>query len=383
MKIFHIVEVFLIFIILTLINYIFDAKNLFYIHSPFNIYLYALAIISLFYGFLQGILFYILYFLAIYIYYYYIDINIMSHYFIFLTIFSEFMYYWNKKINRLNEENSYLKQRVEELGSAYYLLKISHDELEKHYILKPFSIREMLKEIRELTNNNLKKGIKLFLQLLEKRFFIEQAGLFLKEGDKFILKGYIKEKITFEAEDILIKEAIEQNTMTYVAKIHNKKSNFLAVIPIISLDDKLKGVFVIKEMPFFSLTKDNLITISLFLTYLINLIETIEKYKNFKNPFLEKDLLALRYLSKKFKANNYLIIFYIKSELETTTIQHKLRGTDISYKYKNKLIVMLPFTPFSGVLKFCDKIKEDIVVNYKIFNLYKDSFEEIKKAINE
>jgi len=383
MKFSAFVEVFLIFTALVVFNYIFDVKNLLYADSVLNIYLYAMTLISLFYGLIYGIAFYLLYFGSIYFYYHKVDIIAISHYFIFLTIFSEFMYYWNKKIKKLSEENDYLKRRIEELGSAYYLLKISHDELEKNYILKPYSIREMLREIRHLAYENTEESVKLFLQLLKKLFHIEKAGLFLKENENFILKDYIGEKIEFQASDLLVKNAIEYQTMTYIGALHDKKSEFLAVIPIVSLDNNFQGIFIIKEMPFFSLTKDHLITISLFLTYFINLLETIEDYKEFKNPFLVKEILSLQKLSKKFKAENYLIIFYIKNELEMFTIQKRLRGADISYPYKEKLIVILPFTPLSGVLKFCDKIKNETDVDYKLFNLSKEKFEEIRKYLND
>ena len=383
MKISHFIETVLIFIVLTIFNYIFDPKNIFYPDHIVNIYLYILIIIALFYGIVDGIVFYFLYFGVIYLYYHKFYIEKSSHYFIFLIIFSEFMYYWNKKINKLTEENNYLKNRIEELGSAYYILKISHDELEKHYILKPYSIREILREIRNLVYKNSKESIKTFLHLLKKLFNIEKGALFLKEGDKFILKDYIGENIELKKEDTLIKNALQYQTTTYISSIHNSKSNFLAVIPILDLNKNFRGVFIIKEMPFFSLTKDNLITIELFLTYFINLLQTIKQYKEYKNPFFIKEILSLQRLSKKFDIDNYLIIFFTKNELEIITIQNKLRGADISYQYNNKLFVILPMTPISGVIKFCDKIKKDINIDYKIVNLAKASLEEIKKMTDD
>jgi len=383
MKFSSLIEIILIFIVLVVFNYISDANNLFYINNILNIYLYALTIIALFYGLIYALLFYILYFTAIYFYYHKFYIEAISYYFIFLTIFSEFMYYWNKKINKLKEENSYLKKRIEELGSAYYLLKISHDELEQHYILKPFSIREILREIRDLAYDNQEKSINLFMQLLKKLFHIEKAGLYLKEKGKFVLKDYLGEKIKLNTEDPLIKKALDYQTMAYIAHIHNKKSDLLAAIPILSLDHKLYGIFIIKEIPFFSLTKDNLITIELFLTYFINLTETIEKYKKYKNPFLIKEIFTLSNLSKKFKMKNFIVIFYINDELEIKSIEKKLRGIDIAYPYNNKLIVILPLTPLSGTMKFCEKIKESVNVEYKIFDLSKFSLEKIEKILND
>lgn len=383
MNLFHFLEVFLIFIISLLINYFFDEKNLFYIHTPFNIYLYFLTIITLFYGLLYGFTFFFLYFGIIYLYYHKVNIVIVGHYLIFLLIFSEFMYYWNRKIEKLKEENNFLKERVKSLGNAYYLLKISHDELEKNYILKPYSIREVLREIRNLAKNSLDQSIYLFLGLLKKTFNIQQAALLFKENNKFVLKNYIGEKLDFRENDILVKSTLEYKRITFVGNIHNAKTQYLAVIPLISFENELKGIFIIKEMPFFSLTKDNLITIELFLNYFLNIVLTFKKYKDYKDSFLAKHLLTLRYLSKKFKIENYLVIFYTSSELEKIKIQNNLRGTDIFYSKKDKLLVILPFTPLSGVLKFCDKIKKEINIKYEIINLLKISLSDLEKIINE
>ena len=383
MNLFHFLEVFLIFIISLLINYFLDEKNLFYIHTPFNIYLYFLTIITLFYGLLYGFTFFFLYFGIIYLYYHKVNIVIVGHYLIFLLIFSEFMYYWNRKIEKLKEENNFLKERVKSLGNAYYLLKISHDELEKNYILKPYSIREVLREIRNLAKNSLDQSIYLFLGLLKKTFNIQQAALLFKENNKFVLKNYIGEKLDFRENDILVKSTLEYKRITFVGNIHNAKTQYLAVIPLISFENELKGIFIIKEMPFFSLTKDNLITIELFLNYFLNIVLTFKKYKDYKDSFLAKHLLTLRYLSKKFKIENYLVIFYTSSELEKIKIQNNLRGTDIFYSKKDKLLVILPFTPLSGVLKFCDKIKKEINIKYEIINLLKISLSDLEKIINE
>jgi len=383
MNLFHFLEVFLIFIISLLINYFLDEKNLFYIHTPFNIYLYFLTIITLFYGLLYGFTFFFLYFGIIYLYYHKVNIVIVGHYLIFLLIFSEFMYYWNRKIEKLKEENNFLKERVKSLGNAYYLLKISHDELEKNYILKPYSIREVLREIRNLAKNSLDQSIYLFLGLLKKTFNIQQAALLFKENNKFVLKNYIGEKLDFRENDILVKSTLEYKRITFVGNIHNAKTQYLAVIPLISFENELKGIFIIKEMPFFSLTKDNLITIELFLNYFLNIVLTFKKYKDYKDSFLAKHLLTLRYLSKKFKIENYLVIFYTSSELEKIKIQNNLRGTDIFYSKKDKLLVILPFTPLSGVLKFCDKIKKEINIKYEIINLLKISLLDLEKIINE
>ncbi|RUM44772.1 MAG: hypothetical protein DSY46_04735 [Hydrogenimonas sp.] len=383
MKLSRFLEVILLFGVSFLLNYLIDEKDLLYLNTPINIYLYALVIIALFYGFLTAFIFYLLYFGVQYLLYADVNLYTLSHYFIFLSIFSEFMYFWNKRIEKLKEENSYFKSRVEKLGTAYYLLKTSHDELEKSYILKPFSIREILRETNRVAKESPQESMKLFLTLLKKLFKIEKATLFFKEGDQFVLKGFIGEEEPLDTDDILVKSSLEHYTMTHVVNMHNQQSHYLAVIPIVSLEDELKGLFVIKEMPFFSLTKDNLITTSLLLTYFVNSIKVIDQFQEYSiDASMAHEITKLHFLSKKYKISNHLIIFETQSEVDKLKIEKLLRGVDISFKYQERLIVLLPFTPSVGVVKFVNRVTKEMEVRHSILDLSQNSLEDIQKVFD-
>jgi hypothetical protein len=378
------IEVSVIFLLIFGGNYYFDRGDLLYFNTPINIYFYALVIVSLFYGLYPAALFYALYFIFEFVIYQKVNFYTLSHYFIFLFIFSEFMYYWTKKIEKLEEENRYLKRRVEEVGSAYYLLKISHDELEKNYILKPFSIREVLREIKNLTHKAVEESYELFMTLLKNLFKLESARFYLKKDEEFVLKNAIGENKDINLEDPLVKDALETYTISYVGNLHEKKSDYLAVIPIISLTRELRGLFVIEDMPFFSLTKDNLITISLFLTYFTNMVSVIEEYKDSEiDPFIAKEIKNLRFLSLNYKVENHLVIFYIREKVEKVYIQKFLRGSDIYFEYLDKLVVILPLTSAIGVTKFIDRLSKEKKLAYKIVDLSQYDLDDIKRLLNE
>jgi len=376
-------EITLIFVLLFSANYFFEPNDLLYFDKVINIYFYLLVIISLFYGLFPSLIFYLYYFSIEFIIYEKVNFYTLSHYFILLFIFSEFMYYWTKKIEKLTEENKYLKHRIEEVGSAYYLLKISHDELEKNYILKPFSIREVLREIKDLINSS-KDGYELFLTLLKNLFKLEKAGLYIKENNAFILKSALGENNEIDLDDPLIKEALESYTISYIGHLYDKKSNYLAVIPIISLTKELKGIFVIEEIPFFSLTKDNLIAISLFLTYFINMVNIVTDYKDMAlDPFISKEIETLRLLSINYTIENYVVIFYIRDKMEKAYIQKYLRGSDIYSEYLDKLVVILPLTSSLGVMKFIDRLNKDNQLMYRVVDLKEATLEDIKRMLDE
>jgi hypothetical protein len=384
MKLYALIETLLIFILLVVLNYFLSPKEMLYSEYLINIYLYALIIISLFYGLVYALVFYICYFSLQYLYSGGVNVFMLSHYFIFLLIFSEFKYFWNRKVDKLTEENSFLKRRVNDLGNAYYLLKISHDELEKNYILKPFSIREILKNIKENIKKHKNDSIDIFMNLLKKLFKIEHAGLFFKNGDdSYILKGGIGGGMDFDSEDELIKKVLENKSLNYSVNTENN-SRYIAVIPVISVNDELKGLFLIKAMPFFSLSKDNLITISLFLTYFVNLLNLPEKYNKYDiEPHIAREIENLNFLSKKYKIQNHMVVFKTENTLQSVKISHMIRGVDMFFEYKDKLVVILPFTNEIGVYQFTDKVMKKVKTEHRIYNLSEINLDKLNGILNE
>ncbi len=382
-----ILEILGFFLVILGINFLLDRENLLYYKESFNIYLYLMAIISLYYGVIYGLEFYILYFGAEFLIYHTLNYYNIAHYFGFLFIFSEFMYFWNKKIKTVESENGYLKDRIEEISSSYYLLKISHDELEKAYILKPFSIRESLREIRELIKRDKNQAYNNFSMLLKKLFKLEKASLYIKTpDDRYILAHHIGEKVPFIENDPLLEDAFENHNMTYVINLGESKSKYLAVLPVLSLQNELKGVLLIKEMPFFNLTKDNLIIISLFLTYFINSLQITKKYRfPFPDPFINSEIEKLIFLSKKYNIESYIVIYKIEDEMQRLQIKENLRGMDIGFDYEDKLGVILPFTSSISLMKFIDRIKKiDSKIKHKTISLKKEKkISNIKRMFDE
>jgi len=72
------------------------------------------------------------------------------------------------------------------------------------------------------------------------------------------------------------------------------------------------------------------------------------------------------------------ILNRVQNEIEKVKIEKLIRGTDIMFDYKDKLAVILPFTPSAGVIKITEKIKQE----YKVFDLKKVKLEDILKELD-
>ncbi|MEO1959144.1 MAG: hypothetical protein ABGX23_06290, partial [Nautiliaceae bacterium] len=171
----------------------------------------------------------------------------------------------------------------------------------------------------------------------------------------------------------------------FVGNLREKKSKYLAVIPIVSLNDEVKGIFVIEQIPFFNLSKDTLLIISLFLSYFVNLIEGIEEFKGIMkiDPFIAREIKTLRHIFRKYKVESYLVIFHIKSDIQKAHIQKYIRGSDIVFEYKDKFCVILPFTSSLGVSKFVERMTKEMELTYTIVDLSKTDLEEIQELLDK
>jgi len=376
------VEVGIIFILTFLGSEYVSSNDPLFFESEFNIYFYLMIIITLFYGFFSGIFFLGIFFIAEYIIYHKINMDNLYQYFIIMLILSEFYYFWKKKVEKLEETNKYINHRLEDIGTAYYLLKLSHDEIEQNYILKPFSIRNVLQQTKKLMKENQDEAIQNFLLLIERTFKIEKASLYLYEKNNYKLVSSIGEDVKLDLKDSLVERVLKKRELVYTDISQDENSNYLAVIPLISLNNDIKGLFLIKEMPFFNLSKDNLLMISLFLSYFVNSYQKIDKYKqySFDEDFLN-ELDKLLFLEKKYNIKTFLAVFEA-NEFELINIKKKLRGSDIYYKEKNRLMILFPFMSITGVKNFISRIENIENIKYKVIELDKNSLDEIIKEIN-
>ncbi len=353
------IEIVIVFFVIYAISKYISPNNPLFYDSDFGIYFYALVTISLFYGFDAGMLFLVLFFGVGYLVYHKINFYLMSHYFVLLFIFSEFYYFWQKKISLLEQTNKFIKSRLENLGVNYYLLKTSHDEMEQNYILKPFSSREILLQIRNMIKQKKSQTIKTFLLLLSKIFKIESGAFYVLEDDRYVSKGTIGDIKNLDFKDPLIQKVMTDKTILYTDITNtNNNSKYLAVVPIVSSDEILKGFFVIKELPFFNLNNDTLFSISLFLSYFSSSCEKIEKYAKygFDEEFVaELDKMLLLY--KRFKLQSYVVVFDAP-QVELAYIESMLRGSDIGLKKENKLFVLSFLSSPSSIVKFVDRIRQ-------------------------
>ncbi len=360
------------------IGYAIDPEDIFMLNMDFSFLAIILAVITLFHGISSGFLAMLI--LAIVMHYAYAEFQYFYYLkeFILVMIYGEFHYYWNRIINQQNTENKFTREKLSQLSKAFYMLKISHDQIEKSYVVKPMSLRNSILEIKE--NHERDKSSNYyqeFLQLLQKTLNIEYAFLLtVEEYENMSVLVQTDSSETIDTKDLLIKDSYRKQMSLYVSTDGAYSgSKYLASIPAM-IKGEIIGMLVISEMPFMSFNKDNLISATILVNYMFNEMKKMEIMKTIDNflPLFQSNFrfesYRLHHLNKNFATETTMLLFKSHNKLSThlliEVIKKNLRTLDIMSTIKSEnfeiIAILFPFADASSVDGFVERIydKADI-----------------------
>ena len=400
------------------VGYLIDPNDICLLDGEVSYILILLAVITLFHGFENGILAVSIIAAAMWFAYesfQYIEFLVTL---MMTMIFSEFHYYWTQKIKKAEVETNYKAVKLDELSKAFYTLKISHDQLEKNYIVKPMSIRNsiesimnMHKKVQEddsITDKNYQYYAD-FLSLLEKSFNVQSAlALYLKDSMEgkllkygtanMVLSSNCEEaKIETIFQDYLIDKAIERQIPIYVsdkrgepsAKL-DRESNYLAAIPSVQ-EGKVVSVLVIRRMPFMSFNREVLTSISILLDYFSievsksDLLATSDELYIVPDLDFRYEFARLQHIYAKYQVDSIVLVLRMDNELQATRVYEKivkmLRSLDMVTMIENNnffyVILMFPLHDKAAALGFHNRLlntldeEQDKKFNFMTFNMSK------------
>jgi len=381
-----IAEIFIFTLALLFIGMYTNPSDPLFIESKFGylFYLLPLLVFTLYYGLVAGIIsFFIIVLMAFFFYKEFPTVYILWL-FLFVLVASEFNYYWSENVKKAEEKFKYADGKLRDLARELMLLKISHDQLEKQYIIKPISIREVIYQIKQkiISNFEEKEVFNMLMNLLIQSFNIEKAAFVyidLKKNNFKIISS-THDDFDFNIKDVLVSKAIEDRSISYLSKIE-EESKYYAAIPVFISETQVY-LFIIEEIGFLSLNMDTLLMINLFIYYIVSEKITLEKIKDIVKNFdmfdidFIKEIYRMSEIKKNLVIESSLVIFQIKESIEDENIKNllrkNLRGLDIMdslFIQENNLLIipiLLPFTPISGANSFVERVKNILVENLSL-----------------
>ena len=299
---------------------------------------------------------------------------------------------WHNRVRQANATSFYTRERINRLLNDFYMLRYSHDCLEQSVMLKPITMRDALKEIRQLSIGKEGEfteeiGTPL-LQILASHFRFTKAQITLYNDKQFDKKAIctLGEASELDPEDILIKRAVKEKKAQYFAANQFEKEShgqFLATLPLRNADEGLVGMLCIEDMPFLSLNHENLTIMSVLLNYFTDEMSAVQTSISLLKrhpeccPQLAKSLMKLQTLYTTIGVESSLVAFHFDNiENRKEIIRHmykRQRGLDETWELESKkvgepnvLLVMMPFTDLQGVAAYLEHRKEDLKEQFNL-----------------
>lgn len=398
---FLIIEIIIFILIIYVIGYFTNKEDPLFVNSGLNFlfHLLPLSIITLFYGMFAGLVYFSLFSGVSFLIYGSLNYTYYLSLLLFLLIFSEFWFYWSKRLKEYRERYIYADEKLRDMARSLLLVKLSHDQLEKFYVTKPVSIRKLILDIRKdiLSNKDKHEVLKRVFDVVVANFNLEKAGLFeLDEKNNLIHRLNTGGLTEVDKDDSLVKHAIEDQNITYITQIIKEEyTKYICVIPFFE-NSEVKYLLVIERMPFLNLNLDTLLSINLIIEYVLREFSDLKmiggiykQFREFGSEFL-KEMERMYHMYNKFGIESAVVYMYINNLEETLPdiVMGNTRALDVSTKLEftsenfQGVAILLPFTDLYGANIFIKRVLDILRerfsreyveknIKYKVFKINK------------
>jgi len=378
-------------------GFLVDSSDVCILDGEISYILILLAVITLFHGFENGILAVGMLAVAMWLFYDTFQYVEFLSTLVMTMIFSEFHYYWTKKIKEAEINADYRGVKLEELSKAFYSLKISHDQLEKNYVIKPMSIRNSIESIINMEveiNENVEIADKdkefyiQFMGLLEKSFNVHNAMIVYKkdylddalidEESAGVIFGHDTEdvKLADIFKDYLVDKAVSRKTSIYISdedgepsEKRDDNSEYIAALPAMH-NDEVVAVLVIEKMPFMAFNRENLTSISILFDYFSieirnkDVLSFSDEISIIPDQKFKFEYSRLKYLFDEYEVSSVSLVLRVENELQSIRIYEKiektLRSLDMLTSIKQNghyyIILMFPLHDKASALGYMERL---------------------------
>lgn len=195
-----------------------------------------------------------------------------------LVIVGHFCDLWHGRLRRLKALNTYLDDSLRSLTNHHYLLKVSHERLERDTLVKPFTLRDACEYLHGLPRAHDAETLpnaEAMLSFVATGCQLDEASVFAVDGQSVNPLPIATVGMPFEldAADVLVQACIRQKSMVHLRQADGARSHYLVCAPIMAASGRLLGILVVRRMSFLSLNEENLRLLLALLSYYAGGIE--------------------------------------------------------------------------------------------------------------
>lgn len=236
-----IIEVIVFVLLFSLGGYVFHRHDFLFLQAPFPPVFLLVLVFSLYRGMFTGFFALLLLFLLAQIFYSEAFIDKFLWCFVLTVIGGEFHYHWRRKMNEAEAKALYCRERLDSLQKHFAFLKLSHDQLENNYVLRPYSLRRALEELKQrlMSEKDEKAMAKFLILILNRNFAVSRAAIYkgsLERGFTMLACTSEEDAEELDLGDPMVRAALHLKEMHYVSwgvleKFPDRVPRYLAIIP--------------------------------------------------------------------------------------------------------------------------------------------------------
>ena len=274
----------------------------------------------------------------------------------------EFRNYWHRRIKTLHAAVRYMDERINELSTAFNIIKHSHDSLEQLVVSQESLRNSIISVQKQIMMTNLHEGTLAEVGAVILRQFsdygnIQEASLFeISENAEYKPEqvAFIGNQVEIDMSDPLLNEAIKTAKTVSLKQefITSSSHSLLLAVPIVDAFGKIWGVVAVNKMPFRDFRTDNIKLISILSGYIGDLLGKRAHSSSDGDEDVQIFMLQIDRCIKdisEYKLPSAIVILEFKHDqyysAMSAYILERKRGLDqslvITYKNGNKLLFLL------------------------------------------
>ncbi len=295
---------------------------------------------------------------------------------------------WAARATRASSINDYLSDRLTALTNNHYLLRLSHERLEKDLLTRPTTLRDSIIELRRLSLVQTQAqtpaeraplpGAARLLEYIARVCQIEVAALYPMRGGKVGRKplasvGAVPDLV---AGDPLVRLALASGKLAHLKSEDTsaQESRYLVCAPVMSADDTMLALLVVERMPFLSLNYDNLQMMLVLLGYYGDGVQHSRVVSDMLDAVpgcplefaLEYARLA-RLQRTSGVASSVVALSFPRDEERDSLFEHVLRrgrSLDLAWSLQTErrsvLLNLMPLTDSAGIEGYLARIESNL-----------------------
>lgn len=295
---------------------------------------------------------------------------------------------WAARATRASSINDYLNDRLTALTNNHYLLRLSHERLEKDLLTRPTTLRDSITELRQLSLARTPAeraplpGAARLLEYVARVCQIEVAALYPARGGKpeRTPLATVGTASTLVPSDPLVRLALESGKLAHLKSEHpgEQESRYLVCAPLLSADDTLLALLVVERMPFLSLNYDNLQMMLVLLGYYGDGVEHSRVVREVLDAAPDCPLeFGLEYarLARLQRTSgidsSVVALSFPRDEAHDSLFEHVLRrgrSLDLAWPLQTErrsvLINLMPLTDSAGIDGYITRIETNLLSQF-------------------